>query len=110
MAGFWGGTHFVSEMSSEILRIDSVTLTHRSASYEKRPHALTADFQGSTGVAVGYGPREIGFLCLVRYAIPSCAKLDRNCETLTVCRGKVGRPRGLGFIGRSDRCVSTDSF
>ncbi len=39
MAGFWGGTDFVSEMSSGILRIDSVTLTHRSASYEKRPHA-----------------------------------------------------------------------
>ena len=41
MAVFWGGTDFVSEMSSEILRIDSVTLTHRSASYEKRPHLLT---------------------------------------------------------------------
>jgi hypothetical protein len=34
MAVFWGGTDFVSEMSSEILRIDSAALTHRSASYE----------------------------------------------------------------------------
>jgi hypothetical protein len=55
MAGFWGGTDFVSEMSSEILRIDSVELTHRSASYEKQPHLLTPVWR-STRVAVGYGP------------------------------------------------------
>jgi hypothetical protein len=46
MAVFWGGTDFVSEMSSEILRIDSVILTHRSASYEKTATHVDPDFGG----------------------------------------------------------------
>ena len=46
----------------------------------------------STRVAVGYGPRDIRFLCLVRYAIPWCATLDELVEILTLCRGKVGSP------------------
>jgi hypothetical protein len=77
MAGFWGGTDFVSEMSSEILRIDSVTLTHRSASYEKRPHMLTPICRVDT---CGRWLRSTDFQDVVdvRYAI-SCVTRARRC-------------------------------
>ena len=57
MAGFWGGTHFVSVMSSEILRLGVQRLTHRSASNKKTATRVDPVW-GLTGVAVGYGPLE----------------------------------------------------
>jgi hypothetical protein len=84
MAVFWGGTRFCQQMSSEILRIGSVELTHRSGSYEKRPHVLAVICgQQVRPLVTVHG--NIGFLCLVRYAIPLCATLDPLCEILTLC-------------------------
>ncbi len=76
MAVFWGGTDFVSEMSSEILRIDSVTLTHRSASYEKRPHLLTPIWAVDT---CGRWLRSTDFRYVVgvRYAISRVSRARR---------------------------------
>jgi hypothetical protein len=109
MAGFWGGIRFCHEMSSGILILGVSRLTHGSVS-NKKTATRVGRFLRSTGVAVGYGPRILGFLCLTRYAIPSCATLEGVCEILTLCRGKVGSRRGVGLSRRSGRGESTDSF
>jgi hypothetical protein len=60
-----------------------------SVSLQQKTATRVGRFMWSTGVAVGYGPRDIGFLCLVRYATPWCVTLEGLAEILTLCRGKV---------------------
>jgi hypothetical protein len=77
MAGFLGGVRFCHQMSSEILRIDSVTLTHRSASYEKRPHMWTPISAVDT---CGRWLRSTDFQYVmdVRYAISCVSRARRH--------------------------------
>jgi hypothetical protein len=100
MAGFWGGTDFVSEMSSEILRIDSVTLTHRSASYEKRPHLLTPISAVDT---CGRWLRSTDFqdVVHVRYAI-SCVSRARRCFGYFAIFHEMSRQRGWMLACEAD--------
>ncbi len=100
MAGFWGGTDFVSEMSSEILRIDSVALTHRSASYEKRPHLLTPISAVDT---CGRWLRSTDFQYVVhvRYAIIRVSRA-RRCFGYFAIFHEMSRQRGWMLACEAD--------
>jgi hypothetical protein len=96
MAGFWGGTHFVSDLSSVILRLGVQRLTHRSASNKKTATRVDPVW-GLTGVAVGYGPLNLVTYSLSRYAISVCAELDGVLPISAICSENVRREAAPGL-------------
>jgi hypothetical protein len=101
---FGGGVRFCHQMSSEILRIDSVTLTHRSASYEKRPHLWTPVWRVDT---CGRWLRSTDFRYLldVRYAI-SCVSRARRCFGYFAIFREMSRHLRVDAHRRSDQSLT----
>jgi hypothetical protein len=104
MAVFWGGTDFVSEMSSEILSIDSVALTHRSASYEKRPHMLTPISAVDT-CGRWLRSTEIQYVVDVRYAICRVSRARRCFGYFAIFREMSGHTWRVAHL-RSEQSLT----
>jgi hypothetical protein len=84
MAGFCGGTRFCQrdvEADSEYCGFETDTSI---CLQEKTATLIDRNWQ-STGVAVGYGPRNFELLCSFGYAIPLCAKLDGIPKIFALC-------------------------
>ncbi len=99
-AGFLGGVRFCHQMSSEILRIDSVALTHRSASYEKRPHMLTP-ISGVDTCGRWLRSTDFQYVVDVRYAI-SCVSGARRCFGYFAIFREMSRHLRAGLACESD--------
>ena len=91
-------------MSSEILRIDSVVLTHRSASYEKRPHMLTPISAVDT-CGRWLRSTDIRYLVDVRYATTRVSRARRCFGYFAIFREMFRHPRVV-HRGRSRQSLT----